>query len=158
MRRMIGLLLGAVVAVSSGAARAAEADAVATVKKIYAGYLKPARDLASSPDQLAPKLYSARRRAQLARLQKACAGKDMCLPDFDHLIDGQDWRLSGLSVTETANDGRTARLDVSFRNFDTAVRFDFTMVKEAGGWKIDEIEGGGGESRYTLDEVFKPNP
>lgn len=158
MRRRSWILLALALAAAPGSAGAAEADAVATVKRIYAGYLKPGGDLASSPDQLAPKLYSARRRAQLAQLKKACAGKDWCLPDFDHLIDGQNWKLSALTVNEQGNDGRTARLEVSFRNFDTAVRFDFTMVKEAGGWKIDEIEGGGGDGRYTLDEVFKPNP
>ena len=164
MRIVPGLLLalalsfGLTFGLTGGAARAAELDAITTVKKIYAGYLKKSTGSDMGPDQLAPGLYSKRRRAQIADLQRKCRGKDFCLPDFDHLIDGQDWKLSDFTVRETGNDGRTASLEVAFRNFDKPVHFVFTMVKEAGGWKIDEMAGGDGESDYRLDDVFKPNP
>ena len=135
----------------------AEDDAVATVKRIYRAYDKAGDDPSTWPDQLAPKLYSERRRKEIAALKRACAGKDMCLPDFDHMIDGQDWKISGLKVEAKETTATTARVDVSFRNFETAVAFVFTMVKEKGGWKIDQMEGGG-EAKYTLDDVLKPNP
>jgi len=136
---------------------AAEEGPVAKVEAIYAPYLVKTDDPAATPDQLDPALYSARRKAQLARLQKACEGKDMCLPDFDHLVNGQDYALKGLKIEKIAGDDRRATVAVRFSNFKTPQRFVFTLVKENDRWLIDQIDGGSKNYRYTLDDVFKPN-
>lgn len=152
---LLGLLLG----VFADVALAADA-AVAKVEAIYRLYRVKSADPADTPDQLDPKLYSARRKVQIAALNKACEGRDMCLPDFDHLVDGQDHRISELKVKrlpETPSRPDVAKVDVRFKNFRTPTHFVFTLVNEGGVWLIDEVEGGGKESRYTLDEVLKPN-
>lgn len=152
------VLLALLVSFASLAPAVAEEDAVARLRAIYAPYLARPSATADVPDQLDPALYSARRRAQIAALQKACEGREMCGPDFDHLIDGQDWELSGLKIRRLSGDDRRTDVDVAFRNAGTPQHFVFTMVKENGVWLIDEMKGGSRTYRYDLDAVLKPNP
>lgn len=154
--RLVLALAGALAA-SSASARA-ETDAVTALKRLYAAYQKAESSTSLGPDQLDPRLYSKRRRAEIAALRRACSGKDFCLPDFDHLVDGQASKITALTVTLVEGSERAARVEVRFRNFETPTRFVFTMVKETNGWKIDDLKGGGGEADYTLDDVLKPNP
>lgn len=154
-------IIGAVLALSLLAPSArAGSDPVVTVKAIYDLYRVKHARVADSPNQLDSKSYSARRKKQLAALAKACKGKDMCLPDADHLINGQDYKITALRVValpDPASPPGVAKVDVSFKNVDAADHFVFTMVKEGAGWLIDEIDGGDKDTRYTLDDVFKPN-
>jgi hypothetical protein len=135
----------------------AESGPVAAVRAIYAGYLVKTDRVADMPDQLAPKLYSARRRAELVKLKKACAKKDMCLPDADHFVDGQDYLITDLKITEIAVEAASARVAADFKNFDTREHMVFTLVKEGNRWVVDQLEGGKDDARYTLDDVLKPN-
>ena len=144
----------------TGAPALAADDAAATVKAIYTLYLVKDAKPGEEPDQLDPKYYSARRRQQIKDLEKACDGKDMCMPDADHVIDGQDYRITGLKVKALPSPNPatgTAKVEVRFRNFDTPNRMIFTMVKEGDRWVIDQMEGGRKDARYTLDTVLQPN-
>lgn len=148
-------LAGLVLAVVPTASRA-ESGPVAAVRAIYAPYLAPAKGL--GPDQLAPKLYSARRRAEIGRLHKACRGKDGCLPDADHFVGGQAYRITGLTITEVSADATTARVEADFANFDTHEHMVFTMVREGRRWVVDDLEGGRPDARHTLDDALRPGP
>jgi hypothetical protein len=157
MLRIFGL--GLAVCLFAGAARAGD-DPVAAVRAIYDLYRVKHARVADEPDQLDPKYYSARRKKQLAALQKACKGKDMCLPDADHFVNGQDYKITDLQVkalADPATPANVAKVDVRFKNFETDEHFVFTMVREGKSWLIDEMEGGDKETRYTLDDTFKPN-
>lgn len=144
----------------TGAPAWAAEDAAATVKAIYTLYLVKSTKPGSEPDQLDPKYYSARRRQQIKELEKACDGKDMCMPDADHFIDGQDYKITGLQVKALPAPNPatgTAKVEVRFRNFGTPSHMIFTMVKEGDRWVIDQLEGGRKDARYTLDTVLQPN-
>lgn len=159
-RFLAGLALSVLAATLTPAASRAADDPVATIKAIYALYQAKNTKLEDTPDQLDPKYYSARRKTQLAALTRACEGKDMCFPDFDHLVNGQDYKITALvlkRLPSPASAPGPVKVDVRFRNFSTSQHFTFTMVQEGSGWLIDEMEGGSKDTRYTLDDVFKPN-
>lgn len=143
----------------AGTARADD-DAVAAVQAIYNLYLIKYARVSDGPKQLDPQYYSARRKRQLAALRKTCKGKDLCLPDTDYFVNGQDYRLTNLQVRPLADPAApadVAKVDVRFRNFEADDHFVFTMVKEGRRWLIDQMEGGGKETHYTLDDALTPH-
>ncbi|MBK9082533.1 MAG: DUF3828 domain-containing protein [Rhizobiales bacterium] len=133
---------------------AASAPAEA-VRAVYEQYLAAEKTGAMGPDHLDPKLYTPRVRAMIAKLQKACKGKDICLPDADFLVDGQDFKITDLLIRVISDQNGRAMIEATFKNFDTKVKRVFTLRENGGRWLIDDIDFGGGEK---LKDQLKPNP
>ena len=74
--------------------------------------------------------------------------------DFDPYIDGQDYQITDLKIGEPAIDGDTAKVEVTFKNFDTADDLMFTLVKEAGGWKVDDVVSSDKNFPYSLKAIM----
>ena len=70
--------------------------------------------------------------------------------DFDPYINAQDYDLHDLEIGEAEIDGDTATADVTFVNFDLEQHMTFTMVNEADGWKIDDVESHDANYPYSL--------
>ena len=122
------------------------------VRGVYDAYVAAEKAGKDAPDQLRASIYSARIRKQIAALKKACAKRDdLCLPDADFLVDGQDYKISDIHTKELSQQGDRAKVEARFRNFDTAVVKTYTLVRENGRWAIDDIDGG-------LRELLKPLP
>lgn len=152
MRRLFVSL--AVVGLSSFPA-AAQSASEAFVRGVYEAYVVAEKAGKDAPDQLRASIYSARIRKQIAALKKACAKRnDLCLPDADFLVDGQDYRISDIHVKEMSQQNDRARVEARFRNFDTAVVKIYSLVRENGRWVIDNIEDGQG----GLMELLTPLP
>ena len=155
MRRSV--LTGLFIAASLWAvapARAAHAAAEA-VRALYAQYEAAEKSNGSGPDQLDKSLYTPRVRREIAKLTKACKGKDVCLPDADFLVDGQDFRIRDLLVRVLSDGADRALIEATFKNFDTKVKRVFTMRLIDGRWLIDDINLGAGR---RLKDELKPNP
>lgn len=133
----------------------AETAPDAVVRGVYEAYVAAEKAGKDAPDQLRAALYSARVRKQIASLKKACAKRDdLCLPDADFLVDGQDYRISDIAVKLVSQQGERAAVEARFKNFDTASRKTYTLVREKGRWVVDDIDGFEG----GLMGLLKPLP
>ncbi|MFD1251455.1 MULTISPECIES: DUF3828 domain-containing protein [Devosia] len=74
--------------------------------------------------------------------------------DFDPYVDGQDYMLSDLVIGTPEISGDTAVVEVDFKNFDQPMTIYYDLVKEDGGWKIDDVYRTDGEYPYRLSEIF----
>ena len=83
------------------------------------------------------------------------ANGDMGRLDFDPYIDGQDYQISDLKIGDPAIVGDTAKVEVTFKNFDTADDLMFTLVKEADGWKIDDVVSSDKDYPYSLKAIME---
>jgi hypothetical protein len=59
--------------------------------------------------------------------------------DFDPYIQGQDWDTESVDIGAVEQHGGTARVPVSFVNFDRENQLEFSLVLERDGWKIDDV-------------------
>ena len=157
--RLTALALSVGIAFSPAFAVAAD-DPVAAIDGIYQAYISSKKTGKDAPDQLRASIYSAKLKAKIAALKKACAKRQgMCLPDADFLIDGQDYDVSALKVSLISKADTKAVVDAHFKNFDTSSHHTFHLVKEPSGWLIDEMVTHSkkyGDSK--LSENLKPLP
>jgi hypothetical protein len=75
--------------------------------------------------------------------------------DFDPYIDGQDYKLAVFTTGEPAIDGDLAKVEVTFKNFELAEDLMFTLVKEAGGWKVDDVVSSDKNFPYSLKAIMQ---
>ena len=160
---MRGLILGFLMIMGANTALAqSPADPGALIRQIYQAYVAAEKKpLGKEPDQYNPRYYSARINAQIARLKKSCEKRDdICMPDADFLVDGQDFRIRDLKVNVTEKSPAAATVVATFRNFEAPRRATFKMVLEKGRWVIDELRMTSKDQPegYTLEETLKADP
>ena len=150
-----GLLVSFLVAAALFGADPARAGSAADmVRALYAEYEKADETKSNGPDQLDPQLYTARVRREIARLNRACKGKDICGPDADFLIDGQDFKITDVRTRVVSDSAERAEVEATFKNFGKTVKRVFILRSEDGRWLIDDIRLGGGRK---LKDELKPN-
>ena len=59
--------------------------------------------------------------------------------DFDPWINGQDWTLSGVEVSEAPREGDRRIVIARFSNSGTHNVIRFELVEEGGRWLIDDM-------------------
>ena len=64
--------------------------------------------------------------------------------DFDPLYNAQDTQIKNFRVGASTIKGNTATVPVTFMNFDQRVRLTFSLVNTKQGWKVSNIDYGGG--------------
>jgi hypothetical protein len=74
--------------------------------------------------------------------------------DFDPYIDGQDYQVTELKFHDAVVTGNTAKVEVTFKNFDTAEDLMFSLVKEADGWKVDDVVSSNKDFPYSLKDIM----
>lgn len=74
--------------------------------------------------------------------------------DFDPYVDGQDYTISDLKFGDAVIDGDTAKVEVTFKNFDMAEDLMFGLVKEGDGWKIDDVVSSNKDFPYSLKDIM----
>ncbi|MFS8147963.1 DUF3828 domain-containing protein [Rhizobium sp. BR 249] len=73
--------------------------------------------------------------------------------DFDPVIAGQDGEASDVRIGQPIlMDGR-AELEVEFRNGEKVTLY-YTLVKEHGGWKVEDIANQQGEQPWSLSALL----
>lgn len=163
---MAALFAGAVPAFAQGAAPtaapAAAGDATAVIREMYRLYETADKNSTNTPDQYTRAWYSAKIRAQIDRLDAACKKRpdDMCWPDADFLVDGQDFEIKELKIREVSRAADKAVVEAKFKNFGDWRTMTFSMVNENGRWVVDQMLGKSKEQPkgYKLTEILKPLP
>ncbi len=75
--------------------------------------------------------------------------------DFDPYINAQDYNLTDLDIGEAEIDGDAATAEVKFVNFDLPQHMTFSMVREADGWKVDDVESHDTNYPYSLRALLQ---
>lgn len=75
--------------------------------------------------------------------------------DFDPYINAQDYNLTGLDIGEAKIHGDTATAEVLFVNFDLPQHMTFSLVKEADGWKVDDVQSHDANYPYSLRALLE---
>lgn len=124
-------------------------DPVGMVQALYEPYLSnqnPKPFLDAAP--LTPELRDMMKTAQEQAHER---GEPTAVVDFDPIIDGQDWELSDLTVelVEPAQDD-SAQVRARFKNMGEDVSLTYDLVRQGGGWRIDNIEG----ANWTLRQLL----
>ncbi|TDK36741.1 DUF3828 domain-containing protein [Rhizobium deserti] len=74
--------------------------------------------------------------------------------DFDPVISGQDGEAKGIKLSPPILTGDRAELEVYFRNGTEKVTLYYTLVREGGGWKVDDIANQEGEFPWSLRDLL----
>lgn len=74
--------------------------------------------------------------------------------EFDPFVNGQDFAITNLVIGAAGIAGDNASVAVSFDNFDQPMVLDYDLVREDGGWKIDDVATSVGEYPYRLSAIF----
>ncbi len=64
--------------------------------------------------------------------------------DFDPLYNAQDAQIKNFRVGAADTNGNTATVPVTFMNYDQKVKVTFRLVNTKAGWKVSNIDYGGG--------------
>jgi hypothetical protein len=72
--------------------------------------------------------------------------------DGDPLYDAQDMEIKNFAIGKAAVDGRNAKVTTTFENFGEKKTIVFMLTNGATGWRINDIDYGGGR---TLVSEFK---
>lgn len=127
-------------------------DPRAFVEQRYAHYLggRP------PPSQHLDEYASERLTALVHSYDEAEGGEDRL--GFDWWIDGQDWELSEVRVTqvEDASDRRT--VIARFANFGRVSVNRFHFVRAHGRWFLDDVVNTSGGAGWTLSALLRERP
>ncbi len=73
--------------------------------------------------------------------------------DFDPVISGQDGTPTQVQIGQPILLDDKAELEVTFRNGEKVTLY-YTLVREHGGWKVDDIANQQGEYPWSLSKIF----
>lgn len=103
-------------------------------------------------------IYSARLKQLFASDRERTPEGEVGALDFDPFINGQDYDLSDLVIEEPVVSGTLASSTVRFANFGEKDVLVVSMVKETGGWKVDDVESVEGDVQWKLSEILGEVP
>ena len=83
------------------------------------------------------------------------ANGDIGRIDFDPFINAQDYDVSKVEVSEPSYAAGKALVRVNVVNFGEPDEFGILLVKEAGGWKIDDVWNEGADYSYDLLDILQ---
>ena len=89
------------------------------------------------------------------------AALDPDAPDmltFDPFIEGQNSLLLDVVIGEPVLNGDRAVSTVSFHNFDHMSLISVAMVREADGWKVDDVASLAGSENWLLSWLLQYDP
>lgn len=74
--------------------------------------------------------------------------------NFDPYIDGQDFEITDFVIGTPTIEGDAATVDVTFKNFDDLRSLTYELVREGGGWRINDVVSTSPDNPYRLSEIF----
>ncbi len=77
--------------------------------------------------------------------------------DFDPFINAQDYAGIAMRIDHIQTEGDQALVDVSVENFGQRQALVFSLVNEAGSWRIDDIESRTPEFAWRLSTLLTEN-
>ncbi|MFG1462608.1 hypothetical protein V5F77_06870 [Xanthobacter sp. DSM 24535] len=126
-------------------------DADAVVRALYQNYFDTAPEAVVSFNYYDPAAAKSFFDPTLAKLLAADAKRDAARLDFDPFIDGQEFELSPVTYQTRVVSPKEALVTAQFLNFDETKSIVYKVVRTASGWRIADVQWGGGrDSLRTL--------
>lgn len=108
-----------------------------------------------------PKTFSASLVAVWAASDAKVQPGDMSEPDFDVFTESQDPQVKAYALTVKSASPTAAEIEVALRTRKADKKpyatLTFSLVAEAGGWRIDDIAGTGDGMPWTLRALLTLN-
>lgn len=76
--------------------------------------------------------------------------------DFDVFVNGQDYQLTDLKIGDPVPEGEGVKVAVTLKNFDEPQSLLFHLLKEGGGWKINDIKSLTPDNTWRLSQLLTP--
>ena len=146
--RLVALAAGLLLAFAGPAAAQTYKTPNALLSAFYQSYLDNDLDVDQVP------FRSAALEALYEADEAATEPGDQGALSFDPYIVGQDWELSDLQIGEPVISGKLAEVEVSFRNFGDETQLSYELVRESGGWRINDVVSDNADNSYRLSEIF----
>jgi hypothetical protein len=125
-------------------------DPVEVVRGLYRGYER------DKPATLEKQPFSPRMRKLLAA-DRAYAKGEVGRLDFDPIVNGQDWKITDLSVTLASQAQNKAVVEAKFSNLGTAEDLHYDLIRSGGRWLIDEVQSMT-KPRWTMSKILAGAP
>jgi hypothetical protein len=125
------------------------ADPRALVEALYAGY--------QAPNEFPPDISAlqSKRLNDLFAADAKEADGEIGRIDFDPFINGQDYDISKVEVSEPSYAAGKAMVRVNVVNFGVPDEFGLLLVQEGGGWKVDDVWNEGSNDGYDLLDILQ---
>jgi hypothetical protein len=108
------------------------------VRGVYDGFIKQ-NDQFAPPYQPSESFYSPHLKALVAAARKAAAGEAPCGLDFNFWVDGQDYDVKSVDLTEaTGPNARSETVTAKFISLREPHEIRLSFVKIAGRWRLDD--------------------
>lgn len=77
---------------------------------------------------------------------------------FNPFIDGQNASMLDVTIGDPVIVGDQALVTVGFNNFGQPTLLSLSVVREADGWKVDDVTSMGGEENWMLSWLLQFDP
>ena len=114
------------------------------------------RLLADSSYEPPADIYSARLGKLLRDDRRKAKGEVGCL-DFVFWVNGQDWKVTNLTITRSDDGPDRKTVAAKFLNFGDPQEIHFDFRRNAGHWLLDEVQSVAGQ-KWTLSDILKCTP
>lgn len=156
------MLFAVLAALAFPAAANAYDDPKSLVTAVYAPYLNGQQhaDLSRFYSERLKQLFADHAKRVAESAMPASAEPLDATPDlgFNPFIDAQNSLLFDVAIGEPVIIGDQALLTVSFHNFDHPSLLTVALVKEADGWKVDDISSMGAGENWMLSWLLLYDP
>jgi hypothetical protein len=125
------------------------------INEVYAIYLNSNGDGSALADRYKGRFTSKRLGALFDYYDAHASPDEVGALDFDPFVDGQDYELKDFAITPEKVSGDKATIVVKFINFDRLTTLTYRLVREAGAWKIDDIESKAPEYPWVLSKLLR---
>jgi hypothetical protein len=78
--------------------------------------------------------------------------------DFDPFVNASHYLLFDLSISDAMVTGDHALVGVSYKNFDHPTQLSVSLIKDADGWKIDDVASLGADQHWLLSWLLTYDP
>jgi Protein of unknown function (DUF3828) len=150
---MARLVLIVMLAFGTAAASAQDtSDPVALITSIYKVY---------TADTQQPPIggfYSRRLQALIEADEKNTPQGDAGKIDWDVFVDGNNWEIGKLKIAAVAQSATTAQVRAQFDSLGRAHDVSFDLVREDGGWRIDDVRSTLKGGRWTMSKILTGAP
>lgn len=131
----------------------------ALVEAIYAPYKSGQKHEGGLQQFYSAKLrgmYDAHSEAKVSDVSFEEGSKDIL--SFDPFVEGDNALLLDVAITEPVINGDRAATIVTFHNFDHLVMLSLALVREADGWKVDDVASLSGNPNWLLSWLLEYDP
>jgi hypothetical protein len=147
-------MLFALAAAVLGGGAALAGEPAEKVFAIYDIYLDRNADPSGFAERYESGFMSVRLRDLFAAYEANASQDEVGAIDFDPFINAQDYSISDVTIVSETIDGDRATVVAAFTNFDRRDELTYSLVREDGTWKIDDIESKNGDYPWVLSALL----